>query len=299
MTKKDSILLVGANGQVGFEIGRSAERLGLPMVSLGRGQLDITDSLAVTEIFAGLRPRLVINGAAYTAVDKAESDRENVFLVNHLGVANLASACAAREIPLVHLSTDYIFNGTKKSPYQEGDQAEPSGLYSLSKWRGEEAVRRILKKHLIIRVSWVFGSHGQNFVKTMLRLGRDREVLKVVADQHGCPTYAGHIAETLLDMVKQISARQFDDRWGTYHYCGEPATTWHGFAEEIFRQANRKGLINHPVVVEPIGTTDYPTAARRPENSVLDCSKIREGFGLNPGNWQAGLAEMLDLITLE
>ncbi|MEK6202069.1 MAG: dTDP-4-dehydrorhamnose reductase, partial [Desulfobulbaceae bacterium] len=264
------ILLTGANGQVGYEVSRLASERGWPLTALTRQQLDIGDGEAVERIVAQLQPALIINAAAYTAVDRAEQEVEAAMRANRKGPANLAASCQGRHIPLIHLSTDYVFDGNKAEAYDEVDTAAPTGVYGLSKWEGEEEVRSRLRQHLIIRVSWVFGPHGNNFVKTMLRLAAERDELRVVADQRGCPTYATHIACALLSLADKI--RQGTDiSWGTYHLCGMPETTWHGFAETIIREAVKIGLLAHTIPVHPITTSDYPTPARRPQNSVLDC----------------------------
>lgn len=292
-----SILLAGSGGQVGHEVMRLAREQGRSLTGLSRAQLDIADSEAVARIFQQARPSLVINAAAYTAVDRAEQDVEAAMRANRQGPAILAAACHAHQIPLIHLSTDYVFDGTKTGPYLEDDPAAPAGVYGRSKWEGEEEVRTVLREHLIIRVSWVFGPHGNNFVKTMLRLAAERDALRVVADQHGCPTSATHIAQAILTIVDRIRAgADVDARWGTYHFCGRPETVWHGFAEIIIREAVRLGLLARAIPVQPITTDQYPTPARRPLNSVLDCQKIEQAFGLSIPAWQEGLTAMLTRI---
>lgn len=298
MKSGSSILLIGANGQVGREVSRLAGERGVLLAALNRTRLDITDARAVNRVVAQERPALLINAAAYTAVDKAEHEKEAAFRVNREGTTNLAAACADNKIPLIHLSTDYVFDGRQPAPYREDDPANPTGIYGLSKWEGETALRQRLDRHLILRVSWVFGVHGHNFVKTILRLGREREELRVVADQHGCPTAAAHIAHAILELAARIAGGE-KIPWGTYHYCGRPATTWYGFAEEIVKQAQTMGFIDHPITVQPIGTSDYPTPTARPANSVLDCTKIAKTFGISPGSWQEGLRDMLRGLRAE
>jgi dTDP-4-dehydrorhamnose reductase len=293
-----TILLTGAGGQVGREIQRQAKRAGIPMVPMPRGRLDITDADAVRRVVREARPGIIVNAAAYTAVDKAEDEPELAFRVNRDGAANLAQAAATAGIPLIQLSTDYVFDGTGPRPYLETDTASPIGAYGNSKWEGEEAVRRHLPQHLIVRVSWVFGVYGHNFVKTMLRLARERDTLRVVADQTGGPTYAGHIADLLLHLCHKIKA-EGDADWGTYHFCGTPVTSWHAFAEAIVRSGRRCGRIDHPVTVDALTTADYPTRARRPANSALDCRKLEAAFGLAPQPWQKGLDDMLERMARE
>lgn len=290
------ILLTGANGQVGWEIARRARIAGHDLLALDHAGLDITDARTVENTLASSRPQAVINAAAYTAVDRAEKEPERAFAVNRDGPAHLAAACAQLEIPLLHISTDYVFSGHKLPPdaYTEDDPVSPLGIYGQSKWEGEEAIRRILPTHIILRVSWVFGAHGHNFVKTMLRLGRERDELRVVADQHGCPTYAGDIADVLLELVAKSAPCQ----WGSYHYCGTPPVTWCDFAQAIFQSAPRFMSPVSPRVI-PITTADYPTPAARPSNSILDCTRIRQCFNIEPRPWMAGLESMLRQVALQ
>lgn len=298
MKENSPILLTGAGGQVGYEVNRLASARGCGLTALTREQLDIGNGEAVEQLVSRLRPSLVINAAAYTAVDRAEQEVETAMRANRQGPANLAASCHAHRIPLIHLSTDYVFDGNKDGAYGEEDPVAPTGVYGRSKWEGEEEVRATLREHLIIRVSWVFGPHGNNFVKTMLRLAAERDELRVVSDQHGCPTSATHIAEALLTLADRIS-KGVDLSWGTYHFCGMPETTWHGFAEAIINEAVGIGLLDHVIPVHPITTSDYPTPARRPQNSALDCRRIMQTFDMNPPRWQEGLTAMLALIKQE
>jgi dTDP-4-dehydrorhamnose reductase len=285
------ILLTGGNGQVGWEIAQRAPSLGYEVLAPERATLDITDANAVMLALEQSAAAVVINAAAYTAVDQAEQQAELAYAVNREGAGHLASACARLSIPLLHISSDYVFAGTQRGGYREEDPVAPLGVYGLSKWQGEEAVRHTLKTHLILRVSWVFGPHGHNFVKTILRLAREKDLLRVVADQHGCPTYAGDIAAVLLTLVRSIATGQ-ELQWGTYHYCGFPATTWHGFAQAIVEAAR----VHEPLRVQevvPITTAEYPTLAKRPANSVLDCIKFTSHFGIPRRPWRQGLEKTL------
>ncbi len=288
------IIVTGARGQVGWELNRRATLLGHDVLAWDVAELDITDATAVDRALGASGADVAINAAAYTAVDKAEQEPELAFAVNRDGPAHLAAACARSHIPLLHISTDYVFDGCKTGPYTEDDPPAPLGVYGRSKQEGDEAVRRLLSRYLILRVSWVFGAHGHNFVKTILRLAREREELRVVADQWGCPTYAGDIADVLLELAGRLAEIDARDNWGTYHYCGEPATTWHGFASAIVEQAR----IHEPLevrTVTPIHTIDYPTPAARPANSVLDSTRLTTCFGIRPRPWREGLAAMLAL----
>lgn len=285
-----SILVVGAGGQVGRElVARAAQR---PLVGLDRAALDITDEPAVLAAIRRQRARVLINAAAYTAVDKAESEQASAFAVNRDGAAALARACATAGIALLHLSTDYVFDGTQREPYLESAPAAPIGAYGLSKWEGEVAIRAALPQHLIVRVAWVFGEFGANFVRTMLRLGRERPELRVVADQHGAPTHAGAIAEMLLGLADRILAGE-PLAWGTYHYTGAPVTHWQGFAEAIFEEALALGMIETRPRVHAISTADYPTPARRPANSALDMTQASLHLQLQAAPWRQGLRETL------
>jgi dTDP-4-dehydrorhamnose reductase len=293
-----TLLLTGADGQVGREIQRRALQDDQPIVALNRRGLDITDADAVMQVVRETQPAMIVNTAAYTAVDKAEDEPALAFRVNRDGAGNLAQAAGEAGIPLVHLSTDYVFDGTSPRPYLETDLVAPIGVYGHGKWEGEEAVRKRLHHHLIIRVSWVFGVHGNNFVKTMLQLAKERDTLRVVADQRGGPTYAGHIAALILHLYER-ALKQGATSWGTYHFCGSPVTSWHAFAEAIVRTGRQKGILDRSVTVHPITTADYPTRARRPANSALDCRKIDAYFGIHPKAWQTGLDDMLARLAKE
>ena len=292
------ILLTGANGQVGWELVQQGYARGEQIQALDSTALDITDETAVHAAIAASQADVVINAAAYTAVDKAEqkTERERAFAVNRDGVAYLALACAAHDIPLLHISTDYVFDGQQTHPYQEGDAVAPLGVYGLSKWQGEQALREHWVKHIVLRVSWVFGSHGHNFVKTMLRLGREREQLRIVADQHGCPTFAGAIADTLLTLAHRV-AFSSDSVWGTYHYCGTPATTWFDFAQRIFAIARNYEPLQVKEVIA-INSIDYPTPVTRPANSVLSCHRLQAQFGIILQPWDVGLEQVLQRLAV-
>lgn len=282
------ILLTGANGQVGWEIARRGPGLGVR--AFGHGELDITDGDHVRDAVARMRPSVVVNAAAYTAVDKAESERDLAFAVNEAGPRNLAQVCADKNIPLIHISTDYVFDGAKIGPYVENDPVAPLGVYGASKLAGERAVTQSGAPAIILRTAWVYGTHGNNFVKTMLRLGAEREVLRVVDDQRGCPTAAADIADTVLALAARLSTGPVaPSLLGIFHCVGGAETTWFGFARGIFEAAN---LAKTPRL-EPIATSDYPTPARRPANSVLDCSRLAAVHGMTMPSWPKSLREML------
>jgi len=289
------ILVLGSAGQVGSELMIRQSHATGPIVGFDRDTVDICDAAQMRDLVASTAPDLVINAAAYTAVDKAESERDLAFAINRDGPANLASACDAAAIPLLHISTDYVFDGASAAPYRETDPVAPMGVYGASKLAGEEAVRARLAHHVILRTAWVFSAHGANFVKTILRLSAERPELRVVDDQFGCPTPAAAIAETLLAIAAKL--RRGGASWGTYHYAGAPATSWCRFARAIVETAARhRGRI---IPVVPIATSEYPTAAKRPANSALDCTKIAATFGLAQPDWARGLGDVIDTLLVK
>ncbi len=286
------VLITGAKGQVGWELTRQAPQAGFDILAMDAEGLDITDAQAVKQLVNEAAIDVVINAAAYTAVDRAEQEPEQAYAVNRDGPAYLATACAERGIPLLHLSTDYVFAGDQTQPYREDDPVSPLGVYGQSKWAGEQAVRQTLSQHVILRTSWVFGVHGHNFVKTMLRLAQEREHLHVVADQHGSPTFAGDIAAALLHILRH-PAWASGSLWGTYHFTGSPPTTWHGLATAAIEHARRWQRL--PVqAITPITTADYPTPAARPLYSVLDTRRCAQVFGYPSPPWQTGLAQLVE-----
>lgn len=287
------VLLTGVRGQVGHELLRQAPA-GFQVAGLSSAELDIADAGQVAAVLAAVRPQLIINAAAYTAVDKAESELQRAFAVNRDGVANLASA----GVPLLHISTDYVFAGDADRPYREDDSVAPGGVYGASKLAGEQVLAELNPRHVILRTAWVFGAHGNNFVKTMLRLGRERDQLGVVADQCGGPTPAADIAAALWQLALQWRENGTLP-WGTYHFCGAPAVSWHAFAEAIFAEAQGLGLLPSVPRVNAIATADYPTPARRPAWSVLDCSKLQAACAIAQPDWRVGLRAVLAQLARE
>lgn len=272
------ILVTGGRGQLGRSVAKHA---GVTAIDID--ELDICDVDQVTRRLAAEAPELVINAAAYTAVDKAESERARAYAVNRDGAGNLARLCAARGIRLLHVSTDYVFDGAATRPYREDDRLAPLGVYGESKAEGEHAVHE--SGGIVVRTSWLFAEQGPSFVQTMLRLARERPVLRVVADQHGCPTWADDLADALIALGTRA------DLASTYHYCGDGATTWHAFASAIVDEARRHGPIACERV-EAITTAEYPTPAKRPAYSVLDTTRIRS-LGIVPPSWKIGLARVV------
>lgn len=288
----EPLLLLGADGQVGREVRKLAAARGLELTSLNRRQLDITDAAAVRRALdAGYGT--VINAAAYTAVDKAESEEDLAMAVNCDGARHLARACDATGAVLIQLSTDYVFDGRKGAPYREDDPVYPINVYGRSKEAGEAAVREALPAHVILRTSWVFGAAGGNFVKTMLRLGGERDELAIVADQYGCPTPAAALAEAVLS----VAGRLGDATYGTYHCAGAERSSWYDFARAIFEGQEALSGRQGPRL-QAIATADYPTAARRPQDSTLDSGRFQATFGTAPIDWRQGLGEVLrDLLV--
>lgn len=291
------ILVAGAKGQLAQSIieVEAAERIG-EVVALGRPTLDLCNRESIARAIDRVAPELVVNAAAYTAVDRAESEGVLADAVNGDSAGALAEMAARRGLPIVHVSSDYVFDGRQRTPYRETDAPCPQTAYGKSKLAGEERVAQANPRHLILRTSWVYSPHGHNFVKTILRLAGERPELKVVADQVGCPTFAADLASTILVMARCLQSTGSGAMpWGIYHVAGSGAATWHAFAEHIVgTAAARYGL--RPTVVHPIATADYPTPAPRPANSQLDCSKLAEVFGLRLPHWKEGVSRCLAQI---
>jgi dTDP-4-dehydrorhamnose reductase len=291
------VLVTGASGQLGRELARLAWTDGWQAVLFDRAALDLADTNAIARLVAGGhdgRPwAAVINGGAYTAVDKAESDQVTAWRVNALAPATFAQACAQEQIPLVQVSTDYVFAGDKTGAWEVDDRLGPLGVYGASKLGGELAVRTSRARHAIVRTAWVVSAHGHNFVKTMLRVGAERGHLRVVDDQIGSPTSAADLAAALATIAVRL-AEDAGAPTGTFHFSNTGAVSWAGFATEIFRQWAARG--GPAAIVEPIATSDYPTPARRPANSVLSHDAIRAAFGITPRPWSEALADILEQL---
>lgn len=285
------VLITGAHGQIGQELLHSAPQA-WQVHGLSSSELDITNAQQVMTIVQALQPQLIINTAAYTLVDQAESNSLQAYAVNQYGAANLAKAAEVLDCPLLHLSTDYVFSGKHTHPYTEQDAAAPCNIYGSSKWLGEQAIRESCTQHIILRTSWVFGLYGTNFVKTMLRLAQELDALSIVSDQVGGPTSARSIAQVLWQITRQYQSSN-SCTWGTYHFSGGPACSWYEFADEIFKQASELKLIKRSPVLSPINSSDYPTSAQRPAYSVLDSTKINQQLNMTQSDWKAELKLML------
>ena len=292
-----AILVTGGKGQLGLELARARLPQGWTVVALDRAGLDLTDPGAIAARVAGGYQgepwAAVINGAAYTAVDKAESHVAAAWQVNALAPAAFGEACAKASIPLIQVSTDYVFAGDKQGAWEVDDPVAPLGVYGASKLGGELAVRTSGARHAIVRTAWVVSAHGQNFIKTMLRVGAERGHLRAVDDQRGSPTSAVDLAQALLVIAVRL-AKHPGEPGGTFHFSNAGAVSWAGFATEIFRQSAERG---GPVAtVEPIATADYPTPARRPANSLLSHAAISAAYGITPRPWAEALGDILDQL---
>ncbi len=291
------ILITGANGQVGFELRRSLAPLG-EVVAVTRRDMDLCDRASIVAALDRLQPDLLVNPAAYTAVDKAESEPEQARAVNAAAPGVMAEWAAARNVALVHYSTDYVFEGTGTQAYREDAPVNPQSVYGTTKCEGEDAVRRSGARHLILRTSWVVGAHGGNFLKTILRLARERDQLRIVADQVGAPTSAALIA----DVTAHLVARYFADRehfaFGTYHLAASGETNWCDYARHVVALAQARGLELklRASDIQAISTHEYPLPAKRPANSRLDCGKLTTMFGLSLPDWRSGVDHVFEQI---
>ena len=289
------IAVIGATGQIATTLQRLAKKRGAEFVVGGRPDVDITSMESVAAFLDSVTPSIVINAAAYTEVDKAQDEGKDLaFSVNAEGPSRLAVLCAVSNIPLVHISTDYVFNGLKGAPYVEEDELAPLNLYGASKAAAETGIRAAGGNHIILRTQWVYGPNGSNFAKTMLRLGQERDEVRVVNDQIGAPTSSEEIAEALLDICATVGDGAPEDHWGTFHMVAGGMTTWYGFAAEIFRLAHEAGLKTPKLTA--IGTLDYPTSAMRPPAAVLATDKLQKIYGIEPKPWDETLARIFPEI---
>ena len=296
-----TVLVLGGNGQLGQELLRALMPLGEVVATTRSGQLpdgsrcevaDFNQPDSLAALLDRLQPAVVVNAAAYTAVDRAEQEREAAFAANAVAPGVIARWCAAHDIPFVHYSTDYVFDGQGTTPYREDEPTSPLGVYGTSKRDGEDAVRAAGGRHLIFRTAWVYASHGANFLRTMLRVGAERDALRVVADQFGTPTPAALIAD-----VTALALQRPGRLSGTWHLTASGQTSWHGFAEAIFAEALAAGVLNKVPQVEAIASSEYPTPAKRPAWSVLDNHKLQQDLGISLPSWQDGLKRVIGELT--
>jgi dTDP-4-dehydrorhamnose reductase len=283
------LLITGANGQVGFILSKKLKNEAKhEVLALAHGELDITNKEAVLSIVDSFDPDVIINCAAYTDVDKAESKIKLAYDVNANGVKYLAEAANRCNATILHISTDYVFDGGKTDKYTEKDIIHPISVYGSSKAKGDTILLSLSSKAIILRTSWVFGEHGNNFVKTMLGLAKSKDTLAVVSDQIGGPTYAKDVATALIYIAEQIIEDE-NIRYGIYNFAGEPCVSWYDFSKTIFEEAVSQNVLEKSPLVNAITTADYLTPAKRPLNSCLDLTKIQQVFGIQPSDWQAAL----------
>jgi dTDP-4-dehydrorhamnose reductase len=284
------ILVLGSTGQLGKCLNDQLLNTDHEVIFTSRQEIDIADFSATKNQIMDIAPDVVINATAYTAVDKAEEDQQTADLINHQAVKNIANTCGLVGCWLIHVSTDYVFDGASDVPYEEDGQTNPQGIYGETKLKGEWAIRSSYCKYIIIRTAWVFSEHGNNFLKTMLRLGSERTELSIVGDQIGCPTYAQDIAKAIVTIMPELNSQE--GLTGIYNYCGDTACSWFEFAEEIFKHSAALGAFTIPAL-ESVTTDKYPTLAKRPKFSVLNNSYIYEKFGISPSDWKLGIASSL------
>ena len=282
------MIVTGRHGQLARSLVEASAMTPIEVVPVSRPEFDLSRIEDLLPAIDRLSPDIVVNAAAYTAVDAAETDSDAALLINGAAAGALATACARRGVPIIQISTDFVFDGTKPSPYLETDQTSPINVYGASKTFGEQLVAAAAPRHLILRTSWLVSPFGQNFVKTMLRLAAERDVVNVVDDQYGAPTYAPHLAQAILALAATMAtASERDARWGTYHLANVGETTWCGLAREVFATASQRGARN--VRANAILTSEYPTPARRPANSRLDGHKLQATFAMSLPPWQTGI----------
>lgn len=287
------IILLGSTGQVGIELLERLSTAQFEVISLSRNDCDLSNPDSIFSSLSQFSADLIINAAAYTAVDKAEEEQDIANKINGLAVGELAKYCQFKNIPLIHFSTDYVFDGQKTEGYLESDTTNPISAYGKSKLLGEQLIQQNLKHHLIVRVSWVFSKNRQNFVKTILNLANTREELRIVADQWGCPTAAQDIARVIEIILTRLKSGSFDE-WGIYHYASNGPTNWYEFASDFLRLAQHQGRQLSLKTLTPINTDGYPTKAQRPKNSVLITDKIEKTFNLSREAWHDYLAEVIE-----
>lgn len=292
-----TILVTGVNGQVGFELSQSLAPLGR-LILLNRNDLDLSDASAILEVLNQFKPDVIVNPAAYTAVDKAESDQDTTFAINAIAPKIMAEWAVQNNALLVHYSTDYVFDGNGVDAYLETDETNPQSVYGASKLQGEQAILASNAKHIILRTSWVYGAHGNNFIKTILRLAQQRDALSVVGDQAGTPTGAKLLADvtaTILNKYFAVDTHAQAELLGLYHLTAKGVTTWYDYAVYFLNEAVAQGVALTVFVdaLQKIPSSSYPTPAKRPTNSQLNCGKIERTFGLTLPDWRQGVKEVL------
>ncbi len=292
------VLITGANGQLGKEMIDLSPKFNLSVEAFNKNNLDITNKNKLQDTLDMIEPKILVNTAAFTSVDKAETFKESAYAVNHQGPKNLAELCRERSIFLIHISTDYVFNGLKGSEYEEHDQVSPINTYGDSKLKGEEEIRSIISEHIIIRTSWVFGAYGHNFIQTILNLIKNEKDLKIVNDQFGCPTSTRSLADCIYQICTKYSKNE-DFEYGTYHFTNQPSTSWHNFAKEIMDLAYKYKIINEIKNIESISHKEYSSLASRPLNSSMSSRKICEMFNLAGSQWKEELELAITKLSIK
>lgn len=283
------ILVLGSNGQLGRCLNDQLKITDHEVIYTHRESLDISDFESTNKKILNIYPDIIINATAYTAVDEAEKDKKMADLINHLAVKNIANICTQIGCWLIHISTDYVFDGNSNTPYKEDDKTNPQSIYGETKLKGEMVIQSSGCKYIIVRTAWIFSEHRNNFLKTMLELGEERDEISIIADQIGCPTYAQDIARSINKIINKLDLKEGSC---IYHFCGDRSCSWYEFASIIFDQAKEIN-IKVPSTINPIQTSDFPTPAKRPLFSVLDCSRINNDFGIHSSNWHNGIKEVL------
>lgn len=291
-----TILVSGKNGQLGHCLVDRLNFSDLDYISLDKKEMDITKYDETARIIGEIKPRVIINTAAYTDVEKSEIDKKDAILANESGPENLSKICKKIDTPLIHISTDYVFDGRSAIPYKPEDDVNPKSFYGMSKLAGEQRIQENCDSYMIIRTSWLFSEYGKNFLKTMLKISKQKKNIDVICDQIGCPTYAGHLADAILKPIKKISENNFDS--GIYHYAGDQECSWFEFTNEIFFAANNLGYIENIPNLNKILAKDFQAKAKRPNYSVLDSSKFCKVFGVNPSNWKESLPDVIKSAVL-
>lgn len=289
------LLIIGKNGQVGKSLLKEITKFPeISFLALDRAELDITDSFSVDEAIRKYNPNFIINAAAYTAVDKAEKEHTKAYRVNADGPKNLAISAEKYQACLLHISTDYVFSGNQNSLYIESSKVNPKSVYGKSKLKGEQDIALNCSSYIIFRTSWIFSEYGNNFVKRMMELSKSNDLLDIVDDQLGGPTYAGDIANALIKIA--LSIYQGNTSFGIYHFSGHPFVSWKEFAIEIFNIALAKRLLMNPIRVNAVSSEEYPSIAKRPKNSRLDCTKVANDFMVKPSDWKVGLIKVFESL---
>lgn len=287
------ILVLGSNGQLGMCLQDQISKNNLNVICASRNEIDITNFKLVEEKILQIRPDVIINAAAYTSVDLAENEEHIANLTNHLAVENIARLCKKLDSWLIHISTDYVFDGSSNTPYKENDPTNPACVYGSTKLKGEKSIQLIDCKYLIIRTGWIFSEYGKNFLKSMLLMSDKQQQINIVSDQYGCPTYAQDLAKTIMVILEQLEKK--DDIKGIYHYSGDIACSWYEFAEEIFKRLKIYRKLE-TFKLSPISTIDYKTLAKRPQFSVLDNTYVINKFNVASSDWKKGVSEVLSIL---